>query len=212
MINIIIADDHAVIREGLKSLLRKEKIFKVVAEARDGKDLLKQLKIVSCHVVIVDLSMPNMDGLSAIKEIREAYPKIKILVLTLQKDYRHFKLATAYGASGYLVKDDACDQIRFAIKAIMHGKIYVSPAVSILLAERLVRNEDELETSCPGILTAREKQVLKLIVNGLANKNIAMKLKISARTVEHHRLNLSHKLGIKSTAGLVKYALSKGFS
>jgi len=151
-----------------------------------------------------------MDGLAAIKAIRKKYPKIKILILTMLKDHEHFKHAMANGASGYLLKDDAFDRLSMAIKLIMKGKQYVSPSVSAMETDRFLRSLDEADTPSSDILTKRESQVLKCVAGGLANKNIASKLKISIRTVEAHRTNLTNKLGIKTTAGLVKFAISKG--
>lgn len=207
---IILADDHEMMREGLVSLLEKNSVFKIVGQAKDGEELLKLLKKVTCHLVIIDLSMPNMDGMTAIKQIRTSYPKVKVLVLTMLKDHEHFKHAMAHGASGYLLKDDAFDHLSMAIAQIMKGKSYVSPSVSALLTDRYIRSLDDTDTPSLDILTKREVQVLELIASGLANKNIAAKLNLSIRTVEAHRVNLTNKLGIKSTAGLVKFAISKG--
>jgi len=207
---ILLADDHEIFREGLVSLIEKDQNLQIAGQAKDGEDLLFQLKNVKCDVVVTDLSMPNMDGIAAIKTIRKKYPKIKILVLTMLKDHEHFKYAMANGASGYLLKDDAFDQLSMAIKLIMKGKQYVSSSVSALETDRFLRSLDEAETPSSGILTKRERQVLEYVAGGLANKNIASKLKISIRTVEAHRTNLTNKLGIKTTAGLVKFAISKG--
>ena len=207
---IFIADDHEIFRQGLVSLIEKDQNLHITGQAKDGEDLLFQLKNVKCDVVVTDLSMPNMDGIAAIKTIRKKYPKIKILVLTMLKDHEHFKYAMANGASGYLLKDDAFDQLSMAIKLIMKGKQYVSSSVSALETDRFLRSLDEAEAPSSGILTKRERQVLELVAGGLANKNIASKLKISIRTVEAHRTNLTNKLGIKTTAGLVKFAISKG--
>ena len=207
---IFLADDHEIFRQGLVSLIEKDHDLTIAGQAKDGEDLLAQLKNVKCDVVVTDLSMPNMDGLAAIKAIRKKYPKIKILILTMLKDYEHFKHAMGSGASGYLLKDDAFDQLSMAIKLIMRGKKYVSPSVSAMETDRLLRSIDEAEDPSSDILTKRESQILKCVTSGLANKNIASKLKISIRTVEAHRTNLSNKLGIKTTAGLVKFAISKG--
>jgi two-component system, NarL family, response regulator NreC len=210
VIKIILADDHEMFRSGLKGLLEKEPDFKVVAQAGDGEELLKKLASTRTDCVVVDLSMPNMDGLVTLKELRKKFPKIKALVLTMQKDMEHFKHAMAAGASGYLLKDSAFDQLVMAIKLIMKGKTFVSPAISNLITEQYVRSVEEQDAPSLELLTAREKEILRMIAQGLANKNIASKLKISIRTVETHRSRLIHKLGIKTAAGLVKYAISKG--
>lgn len=206
---IILADDHTMFREGLKSLIEKEPSLKVVGEAKDGEDLLEKLGAVRCDLVILDLSMPQMDGMVAIQAVRRQFPHVHILVLTMQKDYEHFRHAMAYGALGYVLKEDAHEQLIAAVRALKKGKRFVSPTVSTLLTERVLRSFDEVETPSLEILTKREKQILRCIAEGDSNKNIAAQLKISVRTVETHRAHLGDKLGIKTTAGLVKYALSK---
>ena len=207
---IVLADDHEILREGLKGLIEKDQSFKVVGQAQDGEKLLDLLKTTSCDLVVLDLSMPHMDGMATIKEIQRRFRKIKILILTMQKDHEHFKHAMKSGASGYILKEDAYDQLMLAIKVILKGKQFISPTISRLITDDYVRSSDETEGSSLNILTERERQILKLIAQGLLNKNIASKLKLSIRTVEAHRSSLTHKLGIKNTANLVKYALSKG--
>ncbi len=207
---IILADDHEMLRTGLKSLLNQDSFCHVVGQAKDGEELMSRLRKIKCDLVVLDLSMPHMDGMTALEAIHDKYPKIKILVLTMQKDLEHFKHALSYGANGYLLKDDAFEQLIMGIKRIMKGKRFVSPSVADLIAERYIRSFDDAETPSLDILTKREKQILKYVALGLANKNIATKLKISIRTVEAHRAHLTDKLGIKTTAGLVKFAMSKG--
>ena len=207
---IILVDDHAMFRMGLKSLINQEPNLRIVAEAADGEELLSKLRTARCDLVILDLSMPNMGGIEAMKLIRQKFSKIIIIVLTMQKDHEHFKHAVANGASGYILKEEAYDQLTLAIKQVMKGKQFFSPSVSTLVTDRYIRSLDEIETPALEILTKREQQILTLIANGLPNKNIATKLKLSVRTVETHRLHITEKLGIKNTANLVKYAVSKG--
>jgi two-component system response regulator NreC len=207
---IILADDHTMFREGLKGLIDKEPSLKVVGEAKDGEELLQKLNVLPCDLVVLDLCMPQMDGMTALKNIRHQFPQVSILILTMQKDYEHFKHAMANGASGYILKEDAHDQLIAAIRAVSKGKPFVSPTVSTVLTDRFIRSLDDGETPSLEILTAREKQILGCIADGYSNKMAAAKLKISVRTVEAHRVHLTDKLGIKSTAGLVRYAISKG--
>src|SRR3989338_5525169 len=207
---IILADDHEMFRSGLKAMIDKEAGFKVVAQAKDGEVLLSLLKSTRCNVIILDLSMPNMDGISALRDIHLKYPKIKVIVLTMQKDHEHFKYAMASGARGFILKEDAYEQLVLAIKTVLRGKQFVSSSVATVFTERYVRSLDEVDAPSLNILTRREGEILKLIANGLPNKNIASKLKISVRTVETHRANLANKLGLRNTASLVKYAVSKG--
>jgi len=209
-VRIILADDHEMLRAGLKSLLDKEVDFKVVAQAQDGEQLLQMLASVKADCAVMDLSMPNLDGLATLKEIKKKFPKVKCLVLTMQKDQEHFKSAMANGASGYILKDNAFELLVMAIKMVMKGKSYISPAISDLITEQYVRSIKDGDMPSLEILTAREKEILKLVAQGNANKNIASRLKISIRTAETHRSRLIHKLGLKTTASLVKYALAKG--
>lgn len=207
---IIIADDHTFVRVGLKELINKDPLLNVVAEAKNGQELLDILPSVKCDLIVVDISMPLMDGITAIKRIHQEYPGIKILILSMLKDYPHFHEVMVHGASGYLVKDDAADQLVTAIKTILKGKKYVSPSATTVLVDRQLRSLDEGEVPSLEILTKREQQILTMVAKGMANKSIAAKLKISIRTVEHHRANLTDKLGLKNTASLVQYALAKG--
>ena len=209
---IILVDDHTIFRAGLKSLIDKEPLFRVVGQAKDGQDLMDQLPSMKCDLVILDLSMPELSGIAALKQIKEKCPKVKVLILTMQKDLEHFKCAMANGASGYLFKDDAYDQLFAAIRSIQKGKSFVAPSVGEIFTERFIRAWDETDTPVLDILSKREQEILKCVAHGLSSKNIAAKLKISARTVEAHRGHITNKLGIKTTAGLVRFAIAKGLA
>ena len=208
---IILADDHSFVRVGLKELINKDSDLTVIAEARNGQELLEILDHKKCDLIVMDISMPEKDGVATIKELAEKFKGIKVLILSMLKDYPHFKEVMAHGASGYMVKDDAPEQLVSAIKIILRGKKYISPSVTTMLADREVRSLDEAVPSLE-ILTKREKQILAMIAKSMPNKNIATKLKISIRTVEHHRANLTDKLGFKDTASLVRYAMTKGLA
>ena len=173
MYRIFLADDHAIFRAGLKSLLAKDLDFMVVTEARDGQELLNKLKSNRCDLLIMDLSMPHMDGLEALKAIRGQYFKMKILILTMQKDEEHFRHAMANGAMGYLLKEDAYDQLVMAVKTILKGKRFISPSIAAVIAEQTARAADAAGDSSPAILTSRQQQILKFVARGAANKNIA---------------------------------------
>lgn len=207
---IILADDHDILRTGLKELINKEPAFEVVAEAGDGEELLTKLKSFKCDLVVLDLSMPELDGIAALKEIKKRYPKIKVIILTMQKDQEQFKQAMAHGALGYLHKGDAYSQLLLAIKCVLKGNQFISPKVAQTIAEKTIRNVKDEGMPSLEIFTKKEIEVLKLLAQGLAGKNIASQLSISTRTVETHRFNLTNKLGIKTTAGLTQYAISKG--
>jgi DNA-binding NarL/FixJ family response regulator len=207
---IILADDHSIFREGLKSLLQKDPQLHVVGEARNGKELLTLLKTTPCELAIVDIAMPEMDGLTALKEIHRLYPKVWVLILSMLNDFAHFGQAKTLGASGYLAKDDAGDELLRAVARIQEGKSYASPSVTTLLAERQIHAFDSGKSPSLEVLTRREKQILGLIAGGNTNKIIAVDLQISIHTVENHRAHLSEKLGLKNTAALVKFAMEKG--
>lgn len=211
-IKIFLTDDHAMFRAGLKSLITKDRDLEVTAEAQDGEELLKKLEKTSCDLLVLDLAMPNMDGITALKAIHDKYPALKIIILTMQKDPEHFRRALHYGIFGYVLKDDAYDQLILAIRTVLKGNHFFSPSVARQVTDRYIRSAAESQGTSLEILTQRERQILKMIAAGAANKNIADKLKISIRTVETHRLNLSNKLGIKNTAGLVKFAIAKGLA
>jgi len=207
LVRIVIADDHEMFRAGLKSLVAQEDGLQIVGEAKDGEELLAKLKKVKCDCVVLDLSMPNMDGLEAMEVIGENYSEMRVLVLTMQKDPDHFRQAMNSGACGYVLKDDAYDQLVKAVRTVAAGKKFISPSVSDFRLQKKTAQSTPQAGPPVDILTGREKEVLKLIANGLPNKNIARRLKISIRTAETHRANLMKKVGIRSTAGLVKYAL-----
>lgn len=207
---IILADDHSILRDGLKSILAKYPEWKVVGEARNGNDLLEMLKTVACDLVILDIAMPEMDGLTALKEIKSHYSNIKVLMLSMLNDYTHFEKAKSYGASGFMSKEDAGDELPWAIEKILAGKMYIAPSVNKLLAERQLRLMENENSPSVEVLTKRERQILCMIAQGMTNRDIALDLKISVHTVENHRANLSEKLGSKNVAFLVQFAIEKG--
>jgi DNA-binding NarL/FixJ family response regulator len=207
---VVVADDHALFRQGLKGLLRERSDLEVVGEAGDGLELINLLKLheFDPHLVILDISMPNLRGIEAIREIKTTHHHVKILIVTMHKDKEYLYQALASGADGYFLKKDADTELFAAIEKIRNGKVYVSPHLS----ENL---EDYWEQVRGGfgkpILTTRETEVLKLIAEGKSNKEIADLLFVSVHTVERHRANLMAKLNMKKTADLVKYAVQKGY-
>jgi DNA-binding NarL/FixJ family response regulator len=210
---IIIADDHALFRQGLRRILEDMPGTEVIGEAKCGLELLDLLKKLTPEMVILDISMPNLRGLEAIHEIKTSHPKVKVLMLTMHKDKAYFYQAISEGADGYLLKEDADAELYSAIEKIRGGKIYISPFLSDAFAEELAgRSLKDFKTLGEGdALTARERETLKLIAEGKSNKEIGDLLFISARTVERHRANIMDKLKLKNTAELVKYAIEKGY-
>ena len=210
---VILADDHALLRQGLKRILSDIAGLEVVGEARDGIELLQMVNAVSCDLIITDISMPNLRGIEAIHEIKARCPDVKILVLTMHKDSEYLRQAVSAGADGYLLKEDADAELFSAIEKIRKGKIFITQRLSEELTDdwaRIKRGGSKPLTNQEK-LTVREKEVLKMIAEGKSSKEIAAVLFISARTVDHHRANIMEKLQLKKTADLVKYAIGKGY-
>ena len=210
---IVLADDHVLLRTGLKSILGKTAGLEVVGEAGDGLEVLNLLHKLKADMIILDISMPNLRGIEALREIKAIHPELKALILTMHKDKEYLHQVMSAGVDGYLLKEDADMELFSAIETIREGKIYVSPHLTNGLVDEWakIRREDGSIISEPERLTTREKEVLKLITEGKSSKEIADLLSISVRTVEHHRANMMNKLNLKKTADLVKYALQKGY-
>ena len=210
---IIIADDHVLFRQGLKSLLAGRSDLEVIGEASDGLQLLDLLDRSLPDIILLDISMPNLRGIEAIHEIKKAHPHVKILILTMHNDKQYLEQAISAGARGYLLKEDADTELFSAIEKVRRGRIYVSPNLLEELTDDWVltlRGEPNVSLEVEH-LTIREKEVLKLIAEGKGSKEIAGLLFISTRTVERHRANIMQKLGAKKTADLVKHAVQKGY-
>ncbi|CAG1016388.1 response regulator transcription factor [Geobacter sp.] len=198
---IVLADDHVLIRQALGGLIKVEAGLEVIGEAGDGIELLSLLNTVTPHMVILDISMPNLRGIEAVSGIRKKYPEVKILILTMHKEYVHQALSA--GADGYLLKEDADRDLFSAIENIRQGRVYLSPRLAgELFGKRAPLTEP---------LSVREIEVLKLIAQGKSNKEIAETLFISVRTAESHRAAILKKLNLKNTADLVNYAIHKGY-
>lgn len=198
---IVLADDHVMIRQALRRLIEGESDLKVIGEAGDGIELLSLLNTLLPDMIILDISMPNLRGIEAVHEIKTKCREAKILILTMHKEYLHQALSA--GAEGYLLKEDADRELFSAIENIRAGKTHLSP--------RLRGETAVAPTSSFEVLSIREREVLKLIAEGKANKAIAEILFISVRTVESHRASILEKLHLKSTADLVKYAIQRGY-
>jgi len=205
---IVIADDHALFRQGLKRSLEEKEDLKVIGEASDGLELLNILNQLSPQLVILDISMPKLRGIEAIREIKATHPDVKVLIITMHQGNEYLYEAIAAGADGYFLKKDATSDLFSAIDKIRQGKVYVSPYFS----EQPAVDWEELRQGIQkGSLTTREIEVLKLIAEGKSNQEIADLLFISFHTVHRHRANIMEKLKIRKTADLVKHAIQKGY-
>ena len=198
---IVIVDDHTLVRQGLRRIIGEMADLEVIGEAGDGLELLKLLEKITPHMILLDISMPNLRGNEAIREIKALHPEVKILILSMHKEKEYLYQAISAGANGYFLKEDADTELFTAIGTIRRGKIYISPLLSGDVADdwaQTYRGKSKLPYE-PDNLTTREREVLKMIAEGKSSKTIADLLFISVRTVERHRANL------------VKYAIHKGY-
>ena len=202
---IVLADDHALFRGGVKRIIKEHADLEVIGEAGDGLELLQLLKKSNPNMVILDISMPNLQGLEATREIKKIYPHIRILLLTMHKKKEFIQQGIAGGADGFILKQEADEVLLQAILAIRQGKRFISPLLSQQVAELLIgKKKSEL-------LSLREKEVLQLLANGKSTQDIADLLFISTHTVRRHRENIMKKLNLKGIVDLVKYVVAEGY-
>ena len=206
----MIADDHRVFREGIVSILENTGEIRVIAQAQDGKEVMEKLRKARPELILMDISMGEAGGIETTRLVKEQYPEIKVLVLSMHSESSYIVRMLEAGASGYLLKDAGSAELINAIKAVAQGHTYFSSQVSATLVDQLVKGKKPPERKAGVPLTRREIEVLRLIAEEYSNPEIADKLFISIRTVDTHRRNLLEKLGVKNTAGLVKYAIKHG--
>uniref|UniRef100_A0A7C3SQ89 Response regulator transcription factor n=1 Tax=Dictyoglomus turgidum TaxID=513050 RepID=A0A7C3SQ89_9BACT len=205
-IKVIIADDHTLVREGIKSLLKDVEGIEVIAETGDGEETLLKTSTFKPDILILDISMPKVSGIRFCEKIKEISPETKIIILSMHFSKEYVREAFKYGAKGYILKDSSFTELEFAIKSVYEGNMYISPKISqILVEDYLDLLENPLE-----ILTERQKEILKLIAEGYSIKEIANRLNLSVKTVETHKSQIMDKLGIYDIPGLVKYAIKHG--
>jgi DNA-binding NarL/FixJ family response regulator len=207
-IRVLVADDHTLVRQGLVSLLEASGECEVVAEAADGLEAVEKASRTRPDVALLDVAMPRLSGLEAVRRICAAAPATRVLVLTVHDEEEYVLHMVRLGAAGYLVKDSAASELLAAVRALAAGKAYFGPQAARVLAERLripERGDDPY-----GALTAREREVFHLVIEGRTTKEIARALGISAKTAENHRARVLEKLDLHNTAELVRYAARKG--
>lgn len=208
---VLIVDDHTLLRAGLRSLLAQDPNIDIVGEAADGRDAVRAVGQLTPDLVLMDLTMPGMNGIEAVTEIKRRYPEVRILVMTLHKteDFIHASLRA--GADGYILKDATHDELRVAIRSVLQGKTYLSMDVSgKVVSGYLGGGKSASGSSVFDTLTHREREILKLVAEGRPNKGIAEYLNLSVKTVEKHRSNLMSKLDVHNAAGLTAFAIEKG--
>ncbi len=210
---ILIADDHSIVRTGLRILFRGSQEFTIVGEAADGETAVRWASLKKPDVAILDISMPKLNGIEATRLIRQKYPEMKILILTIHEDEEYVYQMVRAGANGYILKNAEKKEILSAVRAVMKEGQFFSPGISRLIIERFVKRAKEQETYPPSTsdgLTNREQQILGLVAQGLKSREIAEALFLSVSTVNTHRANLMQKLDIHDTATLVRYAVQHG--
>ncbi len=209
---IILADDHAIVRHGLSKLLQQDDDIEIIAQAKDGHMTLELVQELSPDIVIMDISMPELNGIEATRLIRRDHPNVRIIALSMHSGRKFVIEMLKAGASGYLLKDCAFEELDDAIRTVMDNKIYLSPSITDVVIENYVRGNAADGESAFSVLSQREREVLQLLAEGQTTKQIGRSLHISPKTVEAHRLRIMNKLGMDSVAKLTKYAIQEGLT
>jgi DNA-binding NarL/FixJ family response regulator len=209
---VLIADDHTIVREGLRALLESDEGLEVVAAVDNGRDAVRLIGTLKPDLALIDLAMPQIDGLSAIRDLTRRGTGTKMVVLTMHKTEEHIRACLQAGASGYVVKDGSRSELLMAIRSVLQGKKFISPAVADRIVSGYLGGSPAGIRSLSDTLTEREKQVLKLIAEGGRNRDIAQALFVSVKTVEKHRANLMRKLDLHNTAALTAFAIENSLS
>jgi DNA-binding NarL/FixJ family response regulator len=209
-ITVLVAEDHTIVRKGICSLLEAKAEIEVVGEAEDGREAVEKVETLRPDVVLMDITMPRLNGLEATRQIKRLYPQVKILALTMYTNEEYIQQILQAGASGYVVKQAAPAELISAIQAVYRGDSFLSPSISKTLIDEYLKHADQTVPVEQTKLTDREREVLQLLAEGNSNRDIAQKLNISIKTAGVHRTNLMEKLGMHNLTDLVKYALRKG--
>ena len=209
---ILLVDDHKILRDGICSIVKGYPDMEVICEAANGKEALRLVEELSPDVVIMDISMPDLNGIDATRRIIADNPHIKVIALSMHHDKQFVSEIFKAGASGYLLKDCAFDELEHAVNIVMDGKTYINPQIASLVIESLVNQPQTTSQKSFSLLTDREREVLQLISEGQSTKDIASKLSVSAKTIESHRRQVMGKLNIRNIADLTKYAIREGLT
>jgi two-component system, NarL family, response regulator NreC len=211
-IKVLIADDHAIVRHGLMRSIQQQEDMEVVGQARDGHSAVEMVRELMPNVVLMDVSMPALNGIEATRAILRDSPATRVIALSMHSAKRYVREMFRAGASGYLLKDCEFDELVQTIRLIAEGQTYISPSISRVVVENYTHNASDDKESAFSILTQREREVLQLMAEGNSTKQIAMRLFISPKTVEAHRLRIMNKLDIDNVALLTKYAIQEGLT
>ena len=209
-VRILIADDHGIVRKGLRLQLEQNKQFQVVGEANDGREAVRMAEELTPDIVIMDIAMPNLNGIQATTQMVRKNPQLGVIILSMYSDETYLTRTLAAGAKGYLLKDNADEDLQKAVESVAQGKPFFSPAIANTLLEDYMRQLQQrgLQDSYD-LLTEREKEILQLLGEGRSNKDVASLLNLSINTVETHRTRIMQKLGLHSTADIVLFAVRK---
>jgi two-component system response regulator NreC len=210
-IRILLADDHTILRAGLKMMLNAQPDMEVIGEAQDGRQALHETQRLQPDIVLMDITMPDINGIEATKQIKRAQPEVKVLILTMHEHDEYIFQALRAGASGYMLKEAADTELITALHVVQSGQFYLSPAAqSVMVGDYLQRVRTGEEKDSYSSLTEREREILKLVAEGYTNNQRAERLVISPKTVDTHRTHIMDKLNLHSRAELVKYAMRRG--
>lgn len=209
---VLLVDDHTIVRQGLKALLDFQDGIEVVGEAEDGRQAIEKAKELVPDIIVIDITMPNLNGIEATRQLKKISPEMKVLVLTVHDNEEYVHQILQAGASGYLLKESAVSDLVSAINAVKKGDIFLSPSISKVVVKDYIRHAagESGDFDSLNVLTSREREVLQLIAEGNTNRAIAHVLKISNKTVDVHRSHIMEKLHIHDVTGLVKYSIRKG--
>ena len=211
-VNVLLADDHKIVRDGLRILIENHGNMNVVAEAENGQRAINLARELHPEVIIMDISMPDINGIDATRKITSDFPGIKVIALSMHTD-RHFVVGMLEaGAAGYLLKDCAFEELVSAIHTVLENHTYLSPTITDIVVRNYVNKASKTSVVSSAELTARERELLQLLAEGMTAKQIAKTLRVSVKTVETHRRNIAQKLGAGSVAELIKYAIREGLT
>lgn len=207
---IILAEDHTLVRLGMRMLLESMPNVEVVGEADDGREALRLIEALRPDCVLMDLAMPGMNGLEAVRRATEQFPSVRILIVSMHADEGYVQNALAAGAAGYLLKGSDKSELELALRTIAAGRTYLTPAISHSIVAALSRKGESTGQSQLGLLTPRQREILQLVVEGHSTKQVAGRLGLSAKTIEAHRGAIMQRLGIRDLPGLVRFAMKEG--
>jgi len=211
-VRVLLADDHKIMRDGLRALLDKVADVQVVAEAENGRDAVRMAKELKPNVIIMDMSMPELNGIDATRQILEEFPEMRVIALSMHSDKRFLSQVFRAGAVGYLLKDCAFDELALAVQSVVKGEKYLSPKLTNVVVDNFMRPSSLSLPAVSMTLTPREREVIQLIAEGETTKQIATQLHVSIKTIETHRSQLMQKLGVNSVAQLTKFAIREGLT